>query len=83
MTASAPAARRTALAARLSREMERAEQQGFGTSTVWLTREETDLICAALAQDPAPSATRRGWTSSTAVRPRWVHGTERSAAGSW
>lgn len=28
--------------------MAEAERQGFGTSTVWLTREETDLICAAL-----------------------------------
>lgn len=59
LTASAPAARRTALAARLLREMEQAEQQGFGTSTVWLTREETDLICAALARSGAERDTAR------------------------
>lgn len=59
LTASAPAARCTALAARLLREMERAEQQGFGTSTVWLTREETDLICAALARSGAERDTAR------------------------
>lgn len=39
--------------------MERAEQQGFGTSTVWLTREETDLICAALARSGAERDTAR------------------------
>lgn len=43
-----PHSARETLAARLSREMMEAERQGFGTSTVWLTREETDLICAAL-----------------------------------
>ncbi|ACK86103.1 hypothetical protein [Methylorubrum extorquens] len=48
MTASVPGLSRKALADRLSKEMAEAERQGFGTSTVWLTREETDLICAAL-----------------------------------
>ncbi|TFZ58714.1 hypothetical protein E4V01_11160 [Methylorubrum sp. Q1] len=48
MTASIPGISRKALADRLSNEMAEAERQGFGTSTVWLTREEIDLICAAL-----------------------------------
>lgn len=49
---------RDALAARLSREMTEAERHGFGTSTVWLTREETDLICKALQMFAGSDATR-------------------------
>ncbi|MCP1550917.1 MULTISPECIES: hypothetical protein [Methylorubrum] len=48
MTASVSGSPREVLADRLSKEMAEAERQGFGTSTVWLTREETELICAAL-----------------------------------
>ena len=48
MTAPIPNAPHLSLAIRLSREMMEAERQDFRTSTVWLTREETDLICAAL-----------------------------------
>lgn len=39
--------------------MERSEHQGFGTSTVWLTREETDLICTALARTGSERDTAR------------------------
>lgn len=48
MTASVPDPSRKTLASRLSHEMAEAEQQGFGTATVWLSREEADVICAAL-----------------------------------
>ncbi len=48
MTATIPDPSQTSLAVRLSHEMREAERHGFRTSTVWLTREETDLICAAL-----------------------------------
>lgn len=48
MTASVPDSSCMALATRLSRDMVEAEQHGFETATVWLRREEIDLICAAL-----------------------------------
>ncbi len=56
--ATAPDSPQQALATRLSREMIAAERQGFGTSTVWLTRQETDLICEALRMAAGSDALR-------------------------
>ena len=59
MTDSAFDSVRRALAARLSREMDQAEGLGFGTATVWLTREEVDLIRAALTRMASGADTAR------------------------
>ncbi|MFC6387895.1 hypothetical protein ACFQDP_00795 [Methylorubrum zatmanii] len=59
MTDSATDSVRRALAARLSREMDQAEDLGFGTATVWLTREEIDLIRAALTGASSGADTAR------------------------
>ncbi|MBI1690984.1 hypothetical protein D9Y22_20035 [Methylorubrum sp. DB1722] len=56
--ATAPETLRNALATRLSREMTEAERHGFGTATVWLTREEADLICEALRMAAGSDAAR-------------------------
>ena len=56
--ATAPDSPQQALATRLSQEMIAAERQGFGTSTVWLTRQETDLICEALRMVAGSDAAR-------------------------
>ncbi len=81
MTAPAPDASRTALAARLAYEMEQAEAQGFGTATAWLTRAETDLICDALRQvASAPDRTRLDFLDSCAAAMTARDGDERGWA---